>query len=59
MPVRWVHLARLSMIADEISLIQTCVAPDYVLVPKDGEEAFIAALEEAYANPGHFLTLQR
>lgn len=27
---------------------QTCVAPDYVLVPKDGEEDFITALKEAY-----------
>ncbi|KAF9785103.1 NAD-aldehyde dehydrogenase [Thelephora terrestris] len=27
---------------------QTCVAPDYVLIPKDGEEDFIAALKETY-----------
>lgn len=27
---------------------QTCVAPDYVLIPKDGEESFITALKEAY-----------
>jgi len=27
---------------------QTCVAPDYVLIPKEGEEAFVAALKEAY-----------
>ncbi|KAF9647400.1 NAD-aldehyde dehydrogenase [Thelephora ganbajun] len=27
---------------------QTCVAPDYVLIPKNGEEAFINALKEAY-----------
>ena len=33
---------------------QTCVAPDYVLIPKDGEEDFITALRETYVDSRSF-----
>jgi aldehyde dehydrogenase (NAD+) len=32
---------------------QTCVAPDYVLVPKDFQETFVQALTDAYVSLLH------
>ena len=36
---------------------QTCVAPDYVLVPKDFQDKFVAALKETYVLPLYFFHL--
>jgi acyl-CoA reductase-like NAD-dependent aldehyde dehydrogenase len=33
---------------------QTCVAPDYVLVPHDFQEKFVSALKEAYVSYHNF-----
>jgi len=36
---------------------QTCVAPDYVLVPKDFQDKFVGALKETYVLPLCFFHL--
>ena len=34
---------------------QTCVAPDYVLVPKDFQDTFVGALKDTYVLFFHFI----
>jgi len=38
---------------------QTCVAPDYVLVPKDFQDKFVGALKETCVVPLCFVCLYR